>query len=241
MPENEPRLYFRQLLCGREVAARDPIAAQMVNFVYLIGDREKGECLVVDPAWDVDGIVAVADADGMRITGALCTHYHPDHVGGDLFGHSVAGVARLLELKPIRVHTHREEADGIRQVTGVEKSDLVAHDGGDLVRAGDLEIELVHTPGHTPGSQCFLIGGRLVAGDTLFVQGCGRVDLPGGDPDEMYRTLTQRLARLPETTILYPGHDYGPAPTSTLADERRDNVYMRVRSLDDWQRLMGGF
>jgi len=237
--ENTSQLYFRQLLCGREVAASDPVAAQMLNFVYLIGDREKGECLAVDPAWDVDGLVALAEADGMRITGALCTHYHPDHVGGEIFGHRIIGLARLLELRPVPVHAHRAEANGIALVTGIGAGEIVTHDGGDVVRAGDIAVELVHTPGHTPGSQCFLVDNRLVAGDTLFVQGCGRVDLPGGDPDEMYRTLTQRLARLPESTILYPGHDYGPTPTSTLADELRNNVYMRVRSLDDWQRMMG--
>ncbi len=239
MSPEPSRLYFRQLLCGREIAATDPIAAQMVNFVYLIGDRERGECLVVDPAWDVDGLVALATADGMRITGALCTHYHPDHVGGDLFGHSVVGLARLVELTGARAHAHKSEVRGIRLVTGLSSTDLVPHEGGDIVRIGEVEIELVHTPGHTPGSQCFLVGGRLVAGDTLFVQGCGRVDLPGGDPDEMYRTLTQRLTRLPESTVLFPGHDYGPTPTSTLAQERRANVYLQVRSLEDWRRFMG--
>ncbi len=236
----DSRLYFKQLLCGREIAATDPIASQMINFVYLIGDRGNGDCLAVDPAWDVDGLLSVAEADGMRVTGALTTHYHPDHVGGDLFGHRVAGLARLLELRPeVKVHAHRAEAPGIRVVSGIQAGDIIAHEGGDVIEVGGVRIELVHTPGHTPGSQCFLVDGRLVAGDTLFVQGCGRVDLPGGDPDEMYRTLTQRLARLPETTILYPGHDYGPSPTSTLAEERRNNIYLRVRSPDDWRRMMG--
>ena len=179
------------------------------------------------------------EADRMRITGALATHYHPDHVGGEIFGIAIEGLARLLERQPMKVHAHRAEVAGIRQVTGLSASDFVGHEGSDLVRAGDIPIELVHTPGHTPGSQCFLIGDRLVSGDTLFVQGCGRVDLPGGDPDEMYRTLTQRLARLPETTVLYPGHDYGPTATSTLGAERQANVYMRVRSLADWRALMG--
>jgi glyoxylase-like metal-dependent hydrolase (beta-lactamase superfamily II) len=233
------RLYFRQLLCGRDLATSDPTAAQMVNFVYLIGDRERGECLAVDPAWDVDGLLAIAQADGMRITGALATHYHPDHVGGEIFGIQIEGLPRLLERQPVKVHAHRAEVTGIRQVTGLSAGDFVVHDGSDVVRAGDIPIELVHTPGHTPGSQCFLVGDRLVAGDTLFVQGCGRVDLPGGDPDEMYRTLTQRLARLPETTVLYPGHDYGPTETSTLGQERRENAYLRLRSLEDWRALMG--
>lgn len=239
---SEPRaspLYFRQLLCGRDLATRDQAAAQMVNFVYLIGDRARGECLAVDPAWDVEGLVNIARADGMRITGALATHYHPDHVGGEIFGLEIEGLARLLALEPVKVHAHRAEVPGIRQVTGLSAGDFMPHEGGDVVPVGDVSVELVHTPGHTPGSQCFLVDGRLVSGDTLFVQGCGRVDLPGGDPDEMYRTLTQRLARLPETTRLYPGHDYGPTPESTLGDERRQNTYLHVRSLDDWRMLMG--
>jgi len=242
MSDPDPRtspLYFRQLLCGRDLATRDAAAAQMVNFVYLIGDRARGECLAVDPAWDVEGLIDLARADGMRITGALATHYHPDHVGGEIFGLEIQGLARLLTLEPVKVHAHRAEVAGIRQVTGLSAADFVPHEGGDVVSVGDVRVELVHTPGHTPGSQCFLVDGRLVSGDTLFVQGCGRVDLPGGDPDEMYRTLTQRLTRLPESTRLYPGHDYGPTPESTLGDEKRENTYMRVRSLDDWRMLMG--
>jgi glyoxylase-like metal-dependent hydrolase (beta-lactamase superfamily II) len=233
------KLYFRQLLAGRDFAADDPIAAQMVNFVYLIGDRERGECVVVDPAWNVEELVALVEADGLRLSGALCTHYHPDHVGGDLFGHSIQGLARLLEHRDVPVHANRSEADGVRRVTGIEARSVVKHDGGDRVQVGDISIELVHTPGHTPGSQCFLVEERLVAGDTLFVEGCGRVDLPGGDPDEMYRTLTQRLARLADDTVLFPGHNYGGQPTSTLGRERQNNVYLRVRSLDDWRRMMG--
>lgn len=236
---NSP-LYFRQLLAGRDFAQRNPIAAQMVNFCYLIGDRRAGKCVVVDPAWDVRGLVDLARADGMTIEGALATHYHPDHVGGDLFGHSVEGLAELHEVAPVPVHCNGNEAEGIRLVTGLSESDLVRHDGGDELLVGEVGIRMLHTPGHTPGSQCFLVDGRLVSGDTLFVGGCGRVDLPGGDPEEMYRTLTQRLATLPESTVLYPGHHYGPTPDSTLADERRQNYTLRPRSLDEWLAFMSG-
>jgi glyoxylase-like metal-dependent hydrolase (beta-lactamase superfamily II) len=235
------RLYFRQLLAGRDFATDSPIAAQMLNFVYAIGDRERGECVLVDPAWNVADLVDAVEADGLRIAGALCTHYHPDHVGGDLFGHAVEGIGRLLELRAVPVHAHRHDADGVRQVTGISESDLVRHDGGDTLQVGAIEIELVHTPGHTPGSQCFLIDDRLVAGDTLFVQGCGRVDLPGGDADEMYRTLTSRLARFTDGTALYPGHDYGDRASSTLGHERQTNRYLMMRSLEDWRRLMGAW
>jgi glyoxylase-like metal-dependent hydrolase (beta-lactamase superfamily II) len=233
------RFYFQQLLAGRDIARNDPLARQMVNFVYLIGDREKGEAVVVDPAYDVQGILDILAADDMTLTGALVTHYHPDHVGGDLFGLSIEGLARLLDRQGMPIWVNKHEAEGLKRVTGVSESDLRRVDEGDRLALGDAEIRFLHTPGHTPGSQCFLIGDRLVAGDTLFVQGCGRVDLSGGDPEAMYHTLTGKLAKLPASTVLFPGHHYGPTPTSTIGDELRDNVYLRIRSLDDWRRLMG--
>lgn len=218
-------LYLRQLLVGRDVGKGDPAGTQMQNFVYLVGDRARGECFVVDAAWDVDGVVAVASADGMKITGALVTHYHPDHVGGAMFGLSVPGLARLLELGACPVHVHKLEADGVKKVTGLSESDLVRHEGNDRVKVGEVEIELLHTPGHTPGSQCFRVHDALVSGDTLFLQGCGRVDLPGGDPAEMQRTLGERLSRLPDELVLYPGHAYGGehAPLSVV---RRTNPHL---------------
>jgi glyoxylase-like metal-dependent hydrolase (beta-lactamase superfamily II) len=232
--------YFRQLLAGREVAREHPVAGQMANFMYLLGDPGSREALVVDPAWDVDSLLAAAQADGYRLAGALVTHYHPDHVGGDLFGLRVEGLGRLLERVAVPIYVNKHEADGLKRVTGVSESDLRRVDDGDALRLGELEVRFLHTPGHTPGSQCFLVGDRLVAGDTLFVQGCGRVDLPGGDPEAMYHSLTGKLAKLPPDTVLYPGHHYGPTPTSTVRDELRQNVYLKVRSLADWRRLMGG-
>lgn len=215
-------LYLRQLLVGRDVGVGDPAGTQMQNFVYLVGDRAAGKCLVVDPAWDVAGIVDRAAEDGMRITGALVTHYHPDHVGGSIFGLSIEGLAKLLDLAACKVHVHKLEADGVKKVTGLSESDLVRHEGNDRVKVGDVEVELLHTPGHTPGSQCFRVGDALVSGDTLFLQGCGRVDLPGGDRDEMQRTLTERLARLPDDLTLYPGHAYG-GERAKLDEVRRTN------------------
>jgi glyoxylase-like metal-dependent hydrolase (beta-lactamase superfamily II) len=220
--------YLRQLLMGRDVAKDDFAATKMQNFVYLVGDRDAHECLVIDPAWDVAGIVATAEADGMRVVGALATHYHPDHVGGSIFGWQIEGLAKLLELAPGKVHAHQAEVEGIRKVTGLSQSDIAGHASGDRIRAGEIEIELLHTPGHTPGSSCFRVGDALLAGDTLFLRGCGRVDLPGGDPEEMRRTLTQRLATLPGNLVLYPGHAYGGA-SAPLEDVRRDNPVLRAR------------
>jgi len=236
----EPEIYFLQLLAGRQVAATHPVAGQMANFMYLLGDPESRQALIVDPAWDVDSLLAVARNDDYKIVGALVTHYHPDHVGGDLWGVQVEGVSRLLEQVDVPLYVNKNEAEGLKVVTGVADTDLRRVDDGDSLDIGALSIRFLHTPGHTPGSQCFLVGDRLVAGDTLFVQGCGRVDLPGGDPEQMYYSLTQKLANLPPETVLYPGHHYGPTETSTIGDELERNVYMRVRSLDDWRHLMGG-
>ena len=233
-------LYFRQLLSGREFAASNPGAAQMANFVYLIGSRESGECWVVDPAWDVDGLLAVAEADGMKVRGALATHYHPDHVGGDLFGTEVEGISHLLERVGVKVWVQRDEAEWVKKMTAVSDDDLELVEGGDTIRTGDVELSFLHTPGHSPGSQCFLVRDRLISGDTLFLQGCGRTDLPGADPEAMYRSLTGPLAELPDGTVLYPGHHYGERPSATMEEQRRENYALRVGSLEDFLRLCGG-
>jgi hydroxyacylglutathione hydrolase len=234
------QVVIKQFLSGVDFATADPYAGQMVNFVYLIADRESGEALLVDPAWDIDGLLKRVADEGFTLTGVLATHYHPDHIGGDLFGYTVQGLAGLKERMDVPVHVHRSEADGVRQVTGLAANDLALHDGDDLVHVGKVPVRLIHTPGHTPGSQCFLVGDRhLVSGDTLFVEGCGRVDLPGGDSDEMYRTLTERLARLPDDLVLLPGHHYGARATASLGEVRKENSYLRISSLEDWQRMMG--
>lgn len=235
----DEHLYFRQLLAGRQVATSNPAAGQMANFMYLLGDVESRQALIVDPAWDVQSLIDTARSDGYEIAGALVTHYHPDHVGGDLFGLSIEGVARLLEHKAVPIYVNKNEAEGLKKVTGLSDSDLRRVESDETVTLGSIPIRCLHTPGHTPGSQCFLVGDRLVAGDTLFVQGCGRVDLPGGDPDQMYESLTQKLAKLPSDTILYPGHHYGPTETSTIGDELENNAYLKIKSLDDWHRLFG--
>jgi glyoxylase-like metal-dependent hydrolase (beta-lactamase superfamily II) len=226
-------LYFAQVPVG-----------EMANFAYLIGSRETRECLLVDPAWSVDALVDQAERDGYRVTGALVTHYHQDHVGGSIFGMRIEGVPRLLARVPVPIHVNASEAEGVRKVTGASTSDLVAHAGGDVLELGRVRVRLLHTPGHTPGSQCFLVEeagapGRLVSGDTLFLGSCGRVDLPGGDPEAMYESLTQKLARLPEDTLLFPGHFYASEPSSTIGEQRRRNPYLRAARLEDFLAFMG--
>jgi glyoxylase-like metal-dependent hydrolase (beta-lactamase superfamily II) len=232
-------LYFRQMLSGRDHAASDPVAAQMVNFTYLIGDTATGEALIVDPAYAVGELVDAAAADGMRIVGALATHHHTDHVGGSMMGHSIEGLAELLSLVSVPVHAHQDEALSITRVTGLDSRDVVAHHSGDRVKVGEVEVELLHTPGHTPGSQCFLVDGRLVAGDTLFLDGCGRMDLPGSDPGAMYDSL-QRLAGLPDSTVIYPGHRYSIASLGTLEAVKETNYVFKPATREAWLAVFGG-
>ncbi len=211
----------------------------MQNFTYIVGSRSTREVVIVDPAWDIEKLLNHIQERDYELTGALVTHYHPDHCGGSFGGHNVDGVAQLLENKPLKVYTHKIEADGLKKVTGLSDGDLVKVASGDKLDVGQIEIEFLHTPGHTPGSQCFRIKNTLVSGDTLFINGCGRVDLPGSDSAEMYRSL-QKLAELPDATLLLPGHNYGHVPSATLAETKQHNAYLRVQDLATWKTIMGG-
>jgi glyoxylase-like metal-dependent hydrolase (beta-lactamase superfamily II) len=236
----DDRVYFRQLLSGRDFAQHDNVARQMVNFVYLIGDRETGEAVAVDPAYDIRGLLDILAADDMKLTGVLATHYHPDHVGGSMGGFTISGVRELLTLHPVPIHVQADEAPWVKRVTGASDSDLVEHQSGDTVVVGEIPIELIHTPGHTPGSQCFFVDGRLVAGDTLFLEGCGRLDLPGGDPAAMYDSLTQKLAKVPDDAILYPGHQYSAEPSASMGETRQMNYVFRPKTAEQWLMMFGG-
>jgi len=232
------RIYFRQLLAGRDIAAQDNLAQQMVNFVYAIGDRESGECLLVDPAYSVAEIVELVGADGMTVTGALATHFHADHIGGSMMGYSIQGVRELLAEVGVKVHVQQAEVDYVKKTTGLSDSDLVVHSPGDTVTVGEIPVELVHTPGHTPGSQCFYVNGMLVSGDTLFLDGCGRTDFPGSNVEQMYESL-QTLAKLPDATIVFPGHQYHPAPCASLGEVKQFNYVYKPRTREQWLTMFG--
>jgi glyoxylase-like metal-dependent hydrolase (beta-lactamase superfamily II) len=223
----DDRLYFRQLLSGRDFATGDVLARQMVNFVYAIGDRSTGECLLVDPAYAVDDLVETVRADGMDVSGVLATHYHADHVGGSMMGHSIEGIGALLEQVDCPIHVQADESEWVQKTTEVGADHLVEHASGDVITVGGIEITLLHTPGHTPGSQCFLVEGRLVAGDTLFLEGCGRTDLPGSNPAQMAASL-RRLAEVPGDTILFPGHRYSVASSATMEIVKETNYIFQA-------------
>lgn len=217
-------LYFRQLRAGHDFARADPFAAQMMNFSYAVGDRDAGVAFLVDPAWAPVELVDLLAADGMRFGGVLLTHGHQDHAGGTFSGIRIQGLKELLDHTRVPVHMHEAELPILLASTGTDRAllgDVLAPYGdGDTLALGDeepgagpgepLRVEVLHTPGHTPGSVCLRVGERLITGDTLFVQGCGRVDLPGGDGHALMRSLG-RLAALPDDLVVYPGHDYGGA------------------------------
>jgi hydroxyacylglutathione hydrolase len=220
-----PSLYFKQIEIG-----------PMQNYVYLIGSAETREAAVVDAAWDIDEILRIAAQDEMEITHALVTHTHPDHVGGGFAGMEIAGATELLEKCKAKVVVHKAEAEFIK---GLSSSDMIKTDNGDKVDVGGLEIQLMHTPGHTPGSQCFLVDNRVISGDTLFVDACGRVDFPGGNPEQMYYSLTQKLMALPDDMILFPGHNYAPLKHATMGEQKKTNPYLKFSSLKQFLAAMG--
>ncbi len=211
----------------------------MKNFVYLIGCAQTREAAVVDPAWNVASILGIARELDLNINRILVTHGHPDHING---------LEALLEATDARVYIHVDETDYMRlaaELFGMpmgfmnhRSANFQTVSDGEEVRVGKLPVQFLHTPGHTPGSQCFLVEKNLVSGDTLFINACGRVDLPGGDPEKMWWSLNHRLRALEDETILYPGHNYADQPTSTMGQQKRDNPYLRYTSLEEFLRDM---
>ena len=222
------KIYLRQAQIG-----------PMANFVYLIGDPATHKAAAVDPAWDVDAIINFARNEGYEIEQILITHYHQDHLGGSMMGQNIQGAADMLGKIKAKVYVNQEEAEGVKKVAGLSDSDLVKVAAGDVLKIGDVPIKFLHTPGHTPGSQCFLVEGNLISGDTLFVNACGRVDLPGSDPAAMYHSLNTTLKNLDDATVVYPGHAYSSESSTTIGNQKRHNMYMRFPTLDDFLDAMG--
>ena len=195
-------LYFRQIPVG-----------YMGNFVYLLGDSNKKECVMVDPAWDVDAVLKKAEKDGMKVVAGILTHTHFDHCNG---------VEGLIQKTGVKVYVHENEAKYLKE----SKEHLVETKEGSTLKIGDVEMTFLHTPGHTEGAQCILFGDKIITGDTLFVGACGRCDLPGGDENKMMQSL-KRLAGLDGSLQVFPGHAYGDADSSTIGNERRTNPFMK--------------
>jgi glyoxylase-like metal-dependent hydrolase (beta-lactamase superfamily II) len=194
----------------------------MENFIYLIHDHASNTAAIVDPAWEVSEMLDFADSKGIRITDILLTHSHHDHING---------LQQTLEHSDAKIHLLKPEA----KFWGAELDQPVLHHGGEQINIGDSQIDILHTPGHTPGSACYQIGNDLIAGDTLFVFGCGRCDLAGGDPEQMFQTLKKIKTELPKSTILHPGHNYAPqSPTSTMETQCHGNPFLHFDEAADF-------
>ena len=212
----------------------------MMNFVYIIGCPDTRTAAVIDPAWDVPALLETASALNVGIRHIVITHAHPDHVNG---------LEELLAATDARVYLNCEELGYIREMAArfqvpidfmeQRSANIQAVADNDEIRVGKLKVRFLHTPGHTPGSQCILVDGNLFSGDTLFIGACGRVDFPGGDPEKMWRSLNLRLSALDDDIVLYPGHSYGDRATSTLGEQKRSNPYMQFATAEEFMRAMG--
>lgn len=216
MGKIEDELYLKQMELG-----------PMENFVYLVGSKKTKEVFVVDPAWQVDTVLRVAKEEGLKIAGALISHYHFDHTNG---------IEELLESADVPVYVNKKDVPYM----DVQKDVLKGIDSGAKVKAGDVEIQMVHTPGHTPGSQCFHVRGHLISGDTLFINACGRTDLPGGNATELYHSLTGTLMKFDDSTVLCPGHNYADKPVTTMGEQKKHNPYLMCDSLERFLKFRTG-
>jgi glyoxylase-like metal-dependent hydrolase (beta-lactamase superfamily II) len=180
------------------------------NFCYIVGCENTRQSLVIDPGPDVEQIVSAAQKEGLEIVTIVNTHGHGDHTAGN---------AKLKTLTGAKIIIHGLDADGYPEAD-VRLSDE------ETLQLGEISVEVIHTPGHTPGGICLHAQGNLFTGDTLFVGDCGRTDLPGGDRPALGKSI-RRLMELPDHTVVWPGHNYGPTPSSTIGWEKRHNVNAR--------------
>ena len=193
---------------------------QMANFCYIIADEETDEAAVIDPSWDLDEVFSALKKNGWTAKYVINTHSHFDHVLGN------EQVAKVTGAKIVQHKASQLDKD-------------IAISEGDVIKVGSIEIKVVHTPGHSKDSVCLMTDGIVFTGDTLFVGNCGRVDLPGSDPKEMYHSLFEKVARLDEKLVMYPGHNYGAAPTSTIGHEKKFNYVLQPRTEQEFLEFMG--
>jgi glyoxylase-like metal-dependent hydrolase (beta-lactamase superfamily II) len=193
---------------------------QMANFCYIVADEETDEAAVIDPSWDLDEVFSALKKNGWKAKYVINTHSHFDHVLGN------EQVAKVTGAKIIQHKASQLDKD-------------IAISDGDVIKVGSIEIKVVHTPGHSKDSVCLITGGIVFTGDTLFVGNCGRVDLPGSDPKEMYHSLFEKVARLDEKLVMYPGHNYGTSPTSTIGHEKKFNYVLQPRTQQEFLEFMG--
>ena len=195
---------------------------QMQNFAYVIGDEKTKEAAVVDPAWELNKILNIAKKHNLKINKILITHTDFDHI---------EGVKQMADITNAAVYVHKNGENDLRNL-GINK--IKAIDEGDEIDIGKIKLSVLYTPGHKPSCVCFLIDTKkLLTGDTLFVEACGRIDMRGGDIKKQYESL-QRLKNMDENIEVYPGHDYGSMPSSTIKHEKKNNPFLRCGSFEEF-------
>jgi glyoxylase-like metal-dependent hydrolase (beta-lactamase superfamily II) len=200
---------------------------QMAVFAYIVGDQESGEGLVIDPAGNVDSIIATADKNNIKIKYIVNTHAHVDHTSGNKEMKAKTGASILIHEGDVSMLISTPAM--FLAMFGAEQSpppDIIVKNGEDIT-VGKVSLKVIHTPGHSPGGIALYTNGYVFTGDTLFVEAVGRTDIPGGSWDVMLRSIQDRLLTLPEETMVMPGHNYGRMPTSTIAHEKRHNPFLR--------------
>ncbi len=199
----------------------------LANYLYFLGDAQTKEIAVIDPAWDVDFLCSEAEKENYKITSIFLTHGHPDHVNG---------LEEMLSRHDVPVYISKHEADFYKP----QHKNMVEVENHAKLKIGNIAFECILTPGHTPGCQCFKHENILIAGDAVFIDGCGRCDLPGGDAKIMYDTLYNIIMKLPDETVIYPGHNYGPKPSATIGEQKKTNPYFTCQSKEEFlQHRMG--
>ncbi|GBG69995.1 hypothetical protein CBR_g4823 [Chara braunii] len=224
-------------------------AQQMRNLVYAVGDARTRECFIIDAAWDVKGIRRFLASENMKLVGAIVTHYHFDHTGGpppapfDVLGIHLPGAKELAMQDEIPIYVNKHDAEILVTKNKVPATSIIELEDNSELYVGEIKLKFLHTPGHTPGSQCILLENIpgclndkiLITGDTLFKGTCGRLDLPDCDVKAMYNSLQKVLAKMGDDVRVFPGHDYGGART-TIACERQRG-YLKTLSEDEWMHM----
>ncbi len=213
-------MFFKQIKAG-----------PMQNFCYLIGDDRTKECAVVDAGWGTDEIVSIAEKGKLKINKIILTHCHFDHA---------QKVDELAQKTKATVYFHEDDFSEISRFIKSGSFKIVKLKGDEKVSLGNTRLDIIHVPGHTPGGISILVENKLLTGDTLFVNAIGRTDLAGGDASKLYDSL-QKLKKLDDATKVYPGHDYGEIPFSTIGNEKKNNPYLMCESKEQFFNLLGLF
>lgn len=192
----------------------------MQNFTYILEDEDTGEAIILDPSWNLDEIQKVITRYDLKVKYIVNTHHHFDHTLGN------EAMAKETEAKILQHESSTLKHD----ITLVDEQ---------KIKFGNSQLTVFHTPGHSKDSICLVGDGKIFSGDTLFVGNCGRVDLPGGSAQELYHSLFDILYKMDESLVLYPGHNYGSTPISTLANEKKSNFVLQKRSEQEFVELMG--